>query len=191
MKKLVFAFVLSAAFAASAELKICTVDMLKLVKNHPSYETNKALLQSTEKDYQKKLDVLKVDCEDLQDQGRRLVEQSRNPMMAEAAKQKNQKDIQAMQERLYQATQKLQSEVRRSQQDLADLEARLLKTQTADIRKKVEDWASKQGYDLVLDASAAIYARPEFDVTDKVLVVFGVDPANARPADTIEKKADR
>ena len=56
MKKLVFAVMAAAAMAASAETKIGTVDMLLLVRNHPNYDTNKTLLMSTEKDYQKKLE---------------------------------------------------------------------------------------------------------------------------------------
>lgn len=190
MKRLVFALALTAACAASADLKVCTVDMLKLVKNHPSYETNKSLLQSTEKDYQKKLDAMKTECEDLQDQGRRLVEQASNPMMSDAAREKSKKEIQAMQERLYQATQKLQSEARRSQQELADLEARLLKTQAADIRKKVEAWSEKQGYDMVIDSSAAVFAKPSFDRTDEVLVSMGVDPKTAKSADPVAKPVE-
>ncbi len=52
MKKLVLGIVLAAAAAASADMKVGTVDMMALVKNHRNYETNRNILQSTEKDYQ-------------------------------------------------------------------------------------------------------------------------------------------
>ena len=55
MKKLMFAVMAVAAMGASAEMKFGTVDMMTLVRNHPNYDSNKTLLTSTDKDYQKKL----------------------------------------------------------------------------------------------------------------------------------------
>ena len=53
MKKLIFAMAVAAATAtgAFAELKIGTVDLMLLVRNHPSYESNKTLLTATDKDF--------------------------------------------------------------------------------------------------------------------------------------------
>ena len=66
MKKALFVAVIAAAGAVSAEMKLGVVDMMKLVRNHPSYETNRTLLTSTEKDYKKKLDALKSEVEEIQ-----------------------------------------------------------------------------------------------------------------------------
>jgi Skp family chaperone for outer membrane proteins len=71
----------------------------------------------------------------------------------------------------------------RSQQDLQELEARLLKTATADIRKRVDGFAAKSGYDFVFDSAAAVFAKKSFDVTDDILRDMGVDPKKARGAD--------
>ena len=38
MKKLAFLMMLVAAMAASAEIKVGTVDMMLLVRNHPNYD---------------------------------------------------------------------------------------------------------------------------------------------------------
>ena len=43
MKKLLIAFCAVAVCVSSFALKIGTVDMVVLVKNHPAYETNKTL----------------------------------------------------------------------------------------------------------------------------------------------------
>ena len=59
MKKLGFAVTMAAAMAATAEMKVGYVDLLLLVRNHPNYDSNKALLTSTDKDYQKKLEGIK------------------------------------------------------------------------------------------------------------------------------------
>ena len=47
MKKIMLAAVLAAAVTAFGDLKIGTVDMFILVRNHASYESNKELLKST------------------------------------------------------------------------------------------------------------------------------------------------
>ena len=81
MKKAVFVFAVTLTMAASAELKLGIVDMMLLVKNHPNYESNKALLESTDKDYQKKVETIKAEGDSLQAEGKKLVEQMHNPML--------------------------------------------------------------------------------------------------------------
>jgi Skp family chaperone for outer membrane proteins len=156
------------------------VDMMKLVRNHPSYETNRTLLSSTEKDYKKKLDALKGEAEEVQEEGKQLAEQLRNPMLAAKAKSDIEKKIVDVQNRFIAAQQKLRAEAMRSQQDLGDLESRLLKAQTADIRKRVKEFAEAKGYDMVLDSQAAVFGKKSFDVTDEILKAMGVDPAKAK-----------
>jgi outer membrane protein len=180
MKKYVVLTVLAAACAASAEMKLGVIDMMKLVKNHPSYETNRTLLTSTEKDYKKKLDALKAEAEEVQEEGKQLAEQLRNPMLAAKAKADIEKKIVDVQNRFISAQQKLRAEAMRSQQDLGDLEARLLKAQTADIRKRVKEFAEAKRFDIVLDSQAAVFAKKSFDVTDEILKAMGVDPAKAK-----------
>ncbi|MBO6167629.1 MAG: OmpH family outer membrane protein [Kiritimatiellae bacterium] len=183
MKKLVFAAALAAALVAKADLKLGVVDMMLLVKNHSAYEPNKQLLTSTEKDYQKRLDAMKAELESVQEEGRKLAEEYRNPMLAQAAKEKLEKDIMAVQSRFMQQQQKLRSEAMRNQQDLTDLEARLLKAQAEDLKKRISEYAKKKGYDCIVDSSAAIYSTDALDVTDAILESMGVDPKKARKAD--------
>jgi Skp family chaperone for outer membrane proteins len=180
MKTVIFSFVLAVATMASADMKFAVVDMMKLVKNHPSYDTNRTLLITTEKDYKKKLDSLKNEVEEIQEEGKKLTEQLRNPMLADKAKADIEKNIVDIQNKFISAQQKLRSEAMRSQQDLGDLEARLLKAQTADIRKRVGEFASANGYDVVVDSQAAVYYKDAFDITDKILKAMGVDPAKAK-----------
>ena len=75
MKKIVFALTMAAAMAASAEMKLGTVDMMLLVKNHPNYDSNKTLLTSTDKDYQKRLEKIKSEGDSLQEEGKKEVDQ--------------------------------------------------------------------------------------------------------------------
>jgi len=183
MKKQVFVLTVCAAMAAMADLKLGTVDMMLIVRNHSAYEPNKQLLTSTEKDYQKRLDAMKEELDSIQEEGRKLAEEYRNPMLAQAAKDKLEKDIMAVQQRFMTQQQKLRNEAMRNQQDLGDLEARLLKAQAEDIKKRVAAYAKKKGFDCILDSSAAIYADEALDVTDGVLAEMGVDPKKARAED--------
>ena len=183
MKKTVFVFVATLAMAASAELKLGTVDMMLLVKNHPNYESNKALLESTDKDYQKKLEGVKSEGDSLQTEGKKLMEQMRNPMLTAKAKADIEKQIGEIQQKLMGIEQRYRSEALRCRQDLQDLEGRLLRTTTDDLRKRINKYAEANGFDLIVDQTAAAYAKKSFDVTDDLLKDMGVDPKNAKGRD--------
>jgi outer membrane protein len=183
MKIKMMLMALAVSSVSFAGLKIGKVDMLTLVRNHPGYESNKTLLKTTESDYQKKLDKIKGEVEDIQEEGKKLSEQARNPMISAAARQKLEKDLIDVQNRFLAGQQRLRAEAMRSQQDLQDLEARLLKTATAEIRKTIEAFAKKHGYDFVLDSAAVMFSKEVFDVTDAVLREMGVDPQKARGKD--------
>ena len=188
MKKTIVVAAAMIGAAAFGDLKVGTVDMMALVKNHPSYETNKNLLQSTEKDYQRKLDDLKGELEGLQDEGKKLSDELRNPMLAATAKTKIENDLAKIQEKFLSRQQQLRSAAMRNQQELADLEARLLKAQAADLKKRIAEFADKEGYDLVIDSSAAIFAKKSYDVTPQVLKAMGVDPKVALAKEKDEGK---
>ena len=85
MKKLMFVMTMLAAMAASAEMKFGTVDLMLLVRNHPNYESNRTLLRSTDKDYQKRVNAIKADGDALQEEGKKLADQMRNPMLTAKA----------------------------------------------------------------------------------------------------------
>ena len=180
MKKLIFAAFAASAIAASAELKLATVDMAVLVRNHPDYDRNEKLLETTDKDYQKKVDSIKEEGEALQSEGRKLVEERRNPMLSEKAKADLEKQLTEIQQKLVSIEQRYRSEAMRCHQDLQDLRQRLLKSTTEDLRRRVSQFAKDGGYDLILDSNAAAYAVDSLDVTSAVLSAMGVDPNKAK-----------
>ena len=183
MKNLVFALMMAAALGASAEMKVGTVDMLLLVRNHPNYDSNKTLLTSTDKDYQKKLDLVKAEGEKLQEEGRKLAEQMRNPMLIAKAKGEIENQLMEIQKKLAGVEQRYRSEAMRCRQDLQDLEGRLLKTTTDDIRSRLKKFAEKNDYDFILDVTATPFSKPDYDVTDEMLKAMGVDPKEAKGRD--------
>ena len=183
MKKLMFAAMLVSAMAASAEMKVGTVNLMLLIRNHPNYEANKELLTSTDKDYQKKVEAIKTEGETLQAEGKKVAEQLRNPMLAAKAKADVEKQLMDIQQKLIGIEQRYRAEVSRCRQDLQDLEGRLLKTTTDDLRKRLAKFAEKKDYDLILDRTAAPFAKAKFDVTDEMLQEMGVEPKDAKGRD--------
>ena len=183
MKKLVFAVAMAVAMAATAEMKVGYVDMLLLVRNHPNYDSNKVLLTATDKDYQKKLEGVKSEGDKLQDEGKKLMEQMRNPMLTAKAKSDVERQLGDIQQKLMGIEQRYRSEAMRCRQDLQDLEGRLLRTTTDDLRKRLGVYAKKNGYDFIYDANAVPFAKQEFDVTNEMLKEMGVDPKDAKGRD--------
>lgn len=183
MKKLAFALVAAAAISASADMKVGVVDMLVLIRNHPNYDSNKELLTSTDKDYKKKLDDIKSEGETLQEEGKKLAEQVRNPMLAAKAKADIEGQLMEIQKKLMGIEQHYRSEAMRCRQDLQDLEARLLKTTSDDIRRRIAKFAEEKGFDLVFDKTATPFSKKEYDVTDDMLIAMNVDPKAAKGRD--------
>ena len=186
MKKLILLTALAAATTAFADLKIGTVDMMSLVRNHSSYEPNKKLLTETEKDYTKKLDAMKAELDEIQEEGKNMTDQLRNPLLSQGSKTKLEKDLMDIQNKFIAAQQRIRAEMLRSQQDLQDLEGRLLKATTEDLREKINAFAAANKYDLIVDITAAPFASAKLDVTPAILKSMGVDPEN-----TVEKLAER
>ncbi len=183
MKKLMLVLAAAVAVNAWAGLKLGTVDLMLLIRNHPNYDSNKELLTSTDRDYQKKLEAIKSEGEKLQEEGKALAEQLRNPMLAAKAKTETEQKLRGIEQKLMGIEQRYRSEAMRCRQDLQDLEGRLLKTTTDDLRKRIKAVAEKEDYDMVVDKSAVPYAKAELDVSDQVLAAMGVDPANVKKQD--------
>ena len=183
IKTVVVALAAMTSLSLFAEMKFGTVDLMKLVRNHPNYESNKTLLASTDKDYQKKLDVIKSEGDALQEEGKKLAEQVRNPMLAAKAKTDIENQLMEIQKKLMGIEQRYRNEAMRCRQDLQDLEGRLLKTTTDDLRKRINKYAESNGYDFILDANAAPFSKSSFDVTDEILKALGVDPKDAKGED--------
>ena len=183
LKMITTALATAMALSLSAEMKVGTVDLMLLVRNHPNYDSNKALLTSTDKDYQKKLEGVKAEGDKLQEEGKKLMEQMRNPMLTAKAKADVERELGGIQQKLVGIEQRYRSEAMRCRQDLQDLEGRLLRTTTDDLRKRLAAYAGKSGYDFIYDVTAVPYAKAEYDVTNEMLKKLGVDPKDAKGRD--------
>lgn len=179
---------LAACATCSAGVKIGTVDMMLLVRNHSSYETNKEMLSGMEKDLRARMDSLKEQLEELQEEGRKLADELKNPMLAASAKEESEKKIAGVQRKFIQLQRKAAEEAEDGRRKLAETEAMLLKSQAGDLKKRIAEYGDKNGFDLIVDSAAAIYSSSGMDVTDAVLKAMGVDPKAARAKEKNEGK---
>lgn len=168
MKKLMLVTMLAVATTAFADMKIGTVDLMKLVRNHPNYESNRKILSTTEKNYGKEIDSLKLELEKVQTEGKKQSEQLRNPMLSAAKKAELEKSLLSIQEKFMNGQQELRNKALKSQDELQKLENTLLKATTDEIREKITDYAKANGYDFIVDANAMPYVKAEYDVTPAI-----------------------
>ena len=188
MKKMMLGMMVLCAATAFGDMKIGTVDMMVLVRNHKSYDTNKKMLQDSEKKYQKELDSMKAELDALQEEGKKVADQGRNPMLAQAQKDKIEKELLDIQNKFVAGQQKLRTKARESQQKLQEFESMLLKSTTEDIRTVVNKFAEDNGYDLIVESTVTAFAKKSLDVTDSLLKEMGIDPKYAKGREKDEGK---
>ena len=188
MKKMMLGMMALCAAAAFGDVKIGTVDMMVLVRNHKSYDTNKKMLQDSEKKYQKELDSMKAELDALQEEGKKVADQGRNPMLAQAQKDKIEKELLDIQNKFVAGQQKLRTKAMESQQKLQEFESMLLKSTTEDIRAVVNKFAEDNGYDLIVESTVTAFAKKSLDVTDSLLKEMGIDPKYAKGREKDEGK---
>ena len=188
MKKLtMLVAVMVAALTAGAEMKIGTVNMVDLVRLHPQHETNRTLVKTTDKDYKAKLDAKQDELKEIADEGKKAQGDLQNPMLSAQARAAAQKKLEGIQQRFLAGQQDMRQMATRFQGDLSDLESRLIKMETDDIRAKISAYAKEHGYDFIADGTMLAFAKESYDVTDAILKSMGVDPAKRKEK---EKKAD-
>lgn len=180
MKKTIIALSIVSCLAAFADLKIGTVNMIHLVELHPTHESNKALVKSSNDDYKAKLDSKQDELKAMLDEARKVYEDMQNPMLSATAKADAQKKLDGMQQKVNAARQDLIRSEQNYRETMNDLETRLLKMETSDIRAKITAYAKENGFDLIIDSTMAAYANDTLDVTDDILRAMKVDPAKRK-----------
>ncbi len=180
MKKTVIAISVAAGLAAFADLKVATVNMIHLVELHPTHESNRALVKSTNDDYKAKLDAKQDALKALLDEAKKIYEDMQNPMLSTSAKAESQKKLETLQQKVSAARQDLLRTDQHFRDEMDDLEKRLIKLETSDIRAKISAYAKSKGLDLVIDSTTAAYSSGALDVTDDILRALKVDPAKRK-----------
>ena len=190
MKKVMMMAAVAAMMAASAELKIGTVNMVDLVRLHPNHESNRTLVKTTDSEYKAKLDAKQDELKEIADEGKKSQSDLQNPMLSTQARAAAQKKLEGIQKRFLDGQQEMRQMATRFQNDLGELESRLIKLETDDIRAKINAYAKAHGYDFIADGTMLAFAKESYDVTDEILKSMNVDPAKRKEKKEKEKKSD-
>lgn len=185
-----YAVVLMALMMAAvvmAEGKVGVVNMVDLVRFHPNRERDHKLMMETEKEYQEKLDKQRDRFEQLRDEYEKAVKEARNPALNEKAKLEAEEKAMRHRDVLAEADRDMRQEMQQLQRELGDLDARLLRQVTGEIREAVNKFAKGGNYTMIYDGTTMAYYKPELDITDAVLQSMGVDPKVRKEA--AEKEA--
>ncbi len=184
---------LMAATMVTAQEKIAVVNMVDLVRFHPSRERDRKLMQDTEKEFQSKLDKQRDRFEQLRDDYEKAVKEARNPALNDKARAEAEDKAMKHRDVLAEADKDLRTEMQKLQRDLGELDSRLLRQVTGDIRDVLSKYAQESKFTVVLDATTLAYSDPKLDMTDEVLKRMGVDPKVRKEAkEKAEKeKADK
>ena len=177
MKRTVIALSIAMSIATFADVKIGTVNMIHLLELHPNHESNKSLVKSSNDDYKAKLDSKQDALKTMLDEARKVYEDMQNPMLSASAKAEAQKKLDGMQQKVNAARQDLLRSEQTYRETMNDLETRLLKMETSDIRAKISAYAKEKGFDIIIDSTMAAYSNESMDVTDDILRALKVDPA--------------
>ena len=171
-----------------AQEKTAVVNMVDLVRFHPSRERDRKLMQDTEKEFQAKLDKQRDRFEELRDEYEKAVKEARNPALNEKAKAEAEDKAMKHRDVLAEADRDLRQEMQKLQRELGDLDARLLRQVTGDIREVLTKYAQETKTSIILDGTTMAYFDPKLDMTDEVLKRMGVDPKLRKEA---QEKADK
>lgn len=182
---------LAAVLAATvmlAQEKTAVVNMVDLVRFHPRRERDRKLMQDTEKEFQAKLDKQRDRFEELREEYEKAVKEARNPALNEKAKAEAEDKAMKHRDVLAEADRDLRQEMQKLQRELGDLDARLLRQVTGDIREVLTKYAQEAKVSIILDGTTIAYFDPKLEVTDEVLKRMGVDPKLRKEA---QEKADK
>lgn len=175
----------SVAFAALAlglpaqepPLKIVTVNMGKILANHPEMKAQMAKLRGDEKQAEDEMQKMVKDGNQLVEQYKEALDQSKNTLLTADARSKAQADSEKMLAEIQKRQADFQNFRVQSQQTLQQRLNNIRSVLLGQISKKVEEIAKKRGATLVVDTSgvtllgipAVIYSDPAYDITDEVM----------------------
>ena len=183
--------VLLAATMGFAQEKTVVVNMIDLVRYHPSRERDRKLMEDMEKELQGKLDKSRERLDELRKGYVSADKEARNPALSDKARIEAEDKATKHRVVAEEAERELYQQRQQFQRELSDQDTRLLRQVTDDIRKVITKYAKDSKATLVMDGSTLAYFDPKLDVTDNILKEMGVDPKvrkEAEAAAAAEKK---
>ena len=168
------------ASLASAEVKIATLDVEKIVDLHPETVRNREILKETLGDYQEEIARLEDAYTAARKAASAAIEESRNPALGEKArKEEAEKSVEIARS----AERDFAEKRAERQRNLNEQEERMLRITIRQIQDEVEKYAKANGIVAVLPvksgrlgiASAAVWADDSIDITRAIMAAMGIE----------------
>lgn len=189
---------LAATFAlgASAEMKIATLDIEKIVDLHPDTARNRVDLKETLDDYQAEVARLEDAAVAAGKAAKASIEESRNPALGEKARKRAEEEAEKNVEIARTAEREFAKKRAERQRDLNEQEARMLRVTIRQVEAEVAKYAKEKGISLVLPitgsrigiAPAVVWADEALDITADIMAILGIE--DKEPEADEEKKSD-
>lgn len=152
-----FALVLAAAAPATAEMKIALIIPQKLIAKSQAGKDAADKLKAKKEVAQKKLDAKAEELKKQDEDARKRV-----MMLSAEEKKKVGEDLERQQRDGQRMKEDLERELQKAEQEILGAVNQFL-------GKVINEFGEKNGYDLILDAQAAVYFSDTPDVTEEVI----------------------
>ena len=182
MKKTILLAALFAATAASADVKIATVDMDMVILSHPKTEENREAVAKVEAEAEAARNQARGELEALAAKIKEQVRQAQLPTLADEARAKARAEAEKLRD-------ELQDKIEAAREAEAASAARIRREGLVrfgevqhDVEEKLAAIAAEKGLDLVLDSAAmrtglplpvVAWASPALDLTDEAIAAVG------------------
>ncbi len=167
-----------AALAARAQT-VAVVDLEQLVRLHPNTAADDKLREQTRKDMREEYDELQQKLEALKLDFEKTRKETQDPTLSDKARKTAEERAEKAYEAVLTANRNANEKMQLRQEQISEMNGRLLKKVIADLRDTIGKYAAEQKIQLVLPAAQAIYNEKALDITDAILKRMNV----TRPAE--------
>ena len=176
------------ATSASAEFKMATLDIEKIVDLHPDTAHNREILKDTLKDYQGEMSKLEDSVAAARKAASAAIEESRNPALGEKARKRAEEEAAKSVEIASTAERDFLEKRQDLQRSLNEQELRLLRITVRQVETEVAKYAKANGISIVLPitgsrlgiAPAAVWADDALDITAAIMSIMGIQEPPAK-----------
>ena len=202
MKKLtvgltLLAFTAFAPMTMAQQIKIAAVDMNKVFSEYYKTKTAEAELKVRALAYKKEFDEKKTELQKMQEEGKKLQEESENPAYTDDKKAEKRKALEAKAAEFRLLNQQMIDSFKIKDGEIRDQQKRVRDNIVEEINKVIQDKAKRDGLSLVLDKSGMtlsgvppfLYVQDSLDVTGDIIKALnasapsGSGAAPAKPKD--------
>ena len=188
----VAAFVCLCAVAVARAQNMAIVDMEELVRLHPDTASDKKLFDQTLKDFRAENDELRQKLEGIQEDFEKIRKEAQDPALSDKARKTAEERAAKARDALIAADRTAREKVQSRQEQLSDMQNRMLKKTVSEIREVIGKYAQEHKLHVVLSGSQVVFSDKSLDITSAILKQMNIaqPPKEAEVAPVIREKRE-